>query len=154
DYELDVIAKKGYSAYFLIVSDFTVWAKNQGIAVGPGRGSAAGSIVSYCMNITGIDPMYFELPFERFLNPFRPSPPDIDMDFEDVRRDEVIRYVTEKYGIDHVAQIITFGKMEAKAAIRDVGRALSFPYADPHTLSKLIPLGNSTKKAIDTVPEL
>lgn len=154
DYELDVIAKKGYSAYFLIVSDFTVWAKNQGIAVGPGRGSAAGSIVSYCMNITGIDPMYFELPFERFLNPFRPSPPDIDMDFEDVRRDEVIRYVTEKYGVGHVAQIITFGKMEAKAAIRDVGRALGFPYADPDRLSKLIPLGASIKKAVDTVPEL
>jgi DNA polymerase-3 subunit alpha len=154
DYELDVIAKKGYSAYFLIVSDFTVWAKNQGIAVGPGRGSAAGSIVSYCMNITGIDPMFFELPFERFLNPFRPSPPDIDMDFEDVRRDEVIRYVTEKYGKDHVAQIITFGKMEAKAAIRDVGRALGFPYADPDRLSKLIPLGSSIKKALDTVAEL
>lgn len=154
DYELEVIAKKGYSAYFLIVSDFTVWAKNQGIAVGPGRGSAAGSLVSYCMNITGIDPIYFELPFERFLNPLRPSPPDIDMDFEDVRRDEVIRYVTEKYGVDHVAQIITFGKMEAKAAIRDVGRALGFPYADPDRLSKLIPLNTSIKKAIDTVPEL
>ena len=121
DYELDVIAKKGYSAYFLIVSDFTVWAKNQGIAVGPGRGSAAGSIVSYCMNITGIDPIYFDLPFERFLNPFRPSPPDIDMDFEDVRRDEVLKYVTDKYGVDKVAQIITFGRMESRAAIRDVG---------------------------------
>ncbi len=154
DYELEVIATKGYSAYFLIVSDFTVWAKDQGIAVGPGRGSAAGSLVSYCMNITGIDPIYFELPFERFLNPFRPSPPDIDMDFEDVRRDDVIRYVTEKYGVDHVAQIITFGKMEAKAAIRDVGRALGFPYADPDRLSKLIPTGNSITKAIDTVPEL
>jgi DNA polymerase-3 subunit alpha len=153
DYELDVIKTKGYSAYFLIVSDFTVWAKNQGIAVGPGRGSAAGSIVSYCMSITGIDPIYFELPFERFLNPFRPSPPDIDMDFEDVRRDEVIAYVTQKYGASHVAQIITFGKMEAKAAIRDVGRALGFPYSDPDILSKLVPTGMSIQKTLDGVPE-
>lgn len=154
DYELDVIAKKGYSAYFLIVSDFTVWAKNQGIGVGPGRGSAAGSIVSYCMNITGIDPIFFDLPFERFLNPFRPSPPDIDMDFEDVRRDEVLKYVTDKYGADHVAQIITFGRMESRGAIRDVGRALGFPYADPDKIAKLIPQGMPIKKAIDSVHEL
>ncbi len=154
DYELDVIAKKGYSAYFLIVSDFTVWAKNQGIAVGPGRGSAAGSIVSYCMNITGIDPIYFDLPFERFLNPFRPSPPDIDMDFEDARRDEVLKYVTDKYGVDKVAQIITFGRMESRAAIRDVGRALGFPYADPDRIAKLIPQGTKIQKALDTVHEL
>src|SRR5690606_11652500 len=153
DYELDVIATKGYSAYFLIVSDFAVWAKEQGIAVGPGRGSAAGSIVSYCMNITGIDPIYFELPFERFLNPFRPSPPDIDMDFEDVRRDEVIKYVTDKYGKDHVAQIITFGRMESRAAIRDVGRALGFPYADPDKIAKLIPQGTKISKALATVQE-
>lgn len=154
DYELDVIAKKGYSAYFLIVSDFTVWAKEQGIGVGPGRGSAAGSIVSYCMNITGIDPIYFDLPFERFLNPYRPSPPDIDMDFEDVRRDEVIKYVTDKYGADHVAQIITFGRMESRAAIRDVGRALGFPYADPDRIAKLIPQGTKISKALASVHEL
>jgi DNA polymerase-3 subunit alpha len=140
-YELDIINTKGYSTYFLIVQDFVNWAKENGIAVGPGRGSAAGSVVSYILNITGIDPLYFNLPFERFLNPFRPSPPDIDLDFADDRRDEVIAYVTKRYGNDKVAQIITFGTMEAKGAVRDAGRALGMPYAQPDRISKMIPLG-------------
>src|SRR3989344_5779600 len=106
DYELSIIGKKGYATYFLIVADFVNWAKKQGILVGPGRGSAAGSVVSFILGITGLDPFYFSLPFERFLNPERPSPPDIDLDFADDRRDEVIAYVTQKYGDDKVAQII------------------------------------------------
>lgn len=141
DYELDIINTKGYSTYFLIVQDFVNWAKNNGVGVGPGRGSAAGSIIGYILNITGIDPLYFKLPFERFLNPFRPSPPDIDLDFADDRRDDVIAYVTQKYGEDKVAQIITFGTMEAKGAVRDAGRALGMPYAQPDRISKMIPLG-------------
>lgn len=139
--ELTVINSKGYSTYFLIVSDFVNWAKSQEIAVGPGRGSAAGSVVSYILGITGIDPLFFNLPFERFLNPFRPTPPDIDLDFADDRRDEVIAYVTQKYGQDRVAQIITFGTMEARGAIRDAGRALGLPYATPDRIAKMIPLG-------------
>ncbi|MEK7165332.1 MAG: PHP domain-containing protein, partial [Patescibacteria group bacterium] len=141
DYELSIITHKRYSTYFLIVADFVNWAKNNGILVGPGRGSAAGSVVSYCLGITGIDPFYFMLPFERFLNPQRPSPPDIDLDFADDRRDEVIAYVTDKYGDDKVAQIITFGTMEARAAVRDTGRALGMPYSQPDSIAKLIPLG-------------
>jgi len=139
--ELTVIIKKGYEAYFLIVADFVNWAKNKGISVGPGRGSAAGSVVSYALNITDADPFYFNLPFERFLNPARPSAPDIDLDFADTRRDEVIEYVTSKYGTDKVAQIITFGTMEARQAVRDVGRALGMPYAAPDRISKMIPPG-------------
>lgn len=139
DYELSVIASKGYSTYFLIVQDFVNWAKNQGIAVGPGRGSAAGSLVAYVLKITELNPLEFELPFERFLNPQRPTPPDIDMDFADNRRDEVIAYVTEKYGKEKVAQIITFGTMESKQAIRDTTRALGLPYATGDRLSKMIP---------------
>ena len=159
NYELDIITKKGYSTYFLIVSDFVNWAKDQGIGVGPGRGSAAGSVISYVLGITGIDPFYFRLPFERFLNPFRPSPPDIDLDFADDRRDEVIAYVTQKYGDDKVAQIITFGTMEARGAVRDAGRALGMPYAKPDRISKLIPIGAqgssmTIDKAIDMTPEL
>ena len=141
DYELDIINKKGYSTYFLIVQDFVNWAKDHGIAVGPGRGSAAGSVVSYILGITGIDPFFFKLPFERFLNPQRPSPPDIDLDFADDRRDEVIAYVTGKYGSDRVAQIVTFGTMEARGAVRDAGRALGMPYAAPDRISRMIPPG-------------
>ena len=158
-YELDIINKKGYSAYFLIVQDFVNWAKNNGIAVGPGRGSAAGSVISYILNITGLNPLYFNLPFERFLNPFRPSPPDIDLDFEDDRRDEVIAYVTARYGKDKVAQIITFGTMEARGAVRDAGRALGMPYAAPDRISKMIPPGfqgnaMTIEKALEQSPEL
>lgn len=159
EYELDIITKKGYSTYFLIVSDFVNWAKSQSIAVGPGRGSAAGSVVSYILGITGIDPFFFHLPFERFLNPQRPSPPDIDLDFADDRRDEVIAYVTQKYGDDKVAQIITFGTMEARGAVRDAGRALGLPYAKPDRISKMIPMGSqgfgmTIGRAIEISPEL
>ena len=158
-YELDIINKKGYSTYFLIVQDFVNWAKENGIAVGPGRGSAAGSVISYILNITGLNPLYFNLPFERFLNPSRPSPPDIDLDFEDDRRDEVIAYVTARYGADRVAQIITFGTMEARGAVRDAGRALGMPYSDPDRIAKLIPPGfqgnaMTIEKAIEQSPEL
>lgn len=159
DYELSIITQKGYSTYFLIVADFVNWAKEKGIAVGPGRGSAAGSLVAYSLKITDLDPIFHALPFERFMNPNRPSPPDIDLDFADDRRDEVIAYVTDKYGKDRVAQIITFGTMEAKQAVRDVGRALGMPYAQPDRIAKLIPLGAqgfpmTIDKAIQTTPEL
>jgi len=153
DYELGIIIDKGFASYFLIFEDFVNWAKDNGIRVGPGRGSAAGSLVSYVLNITSIDPLFHNLPFERFLNPHRPTPPDIDMDFADDKRDEVIEYVRNKYGEDKVAQIITFGKMEARAAIRDIGRVLGFPYADPDKLAKMIPFGSSIEDAIKTVPE-
>lgn len=139
--ELSVIIKKSYEAYFLIVADFVNWAKSKGISVGPGRGSAAGSVVSYALNITDVDPFFFNLPFERFLNPARPSAPDIDLDFADTRRDEVIEYVTSRYGKDKVAQIITFGTMEARQAVRDAGRALGMPYAAPDRIAKMIPPG-------------
>ena len=141
DYEIDVILNKGYETYFLTVADFVNWAKDRGISVGPGRGSAAGSVVSYILRITDVDPFYFNLPFERFLNPERPSAPDIDLDFADTRRDEVIAYVTEKYGKDKVAQIITFGTMEARGSVRDAGRALGMPYSQPDRISKMIPPG-------------
>lgn len=141
DYEVDIILKKGYETYFLTVADFVNWAKDHGISVGPGRGSAAGSVVSYALRITDVDPFYFNLPFERFLNPERPSAPDIDLDFADTRRDEVIQYVTKKYGKDKVAQIITFGTMEARGSVRDAGRALGMPYAQPDRISKMIPPG-------------
>jgi len=159
DYELSVILKKGYETYILIVADFVNWAKSHGITVGPGRGSNAGSIVSYALNISDIDPLYFKLPFERFLNPMRPSPPDIDLDFADNRRDEVIEYVTEKYGRDKVAQIITFGTMEARGSVRDIGRALGYSYAIPDRISKMIPLGwqghsMTIDKALEQSPEL
>ncbi len=158
-YELGIISKKGYATYFLIVQDFVNWAKDHGIAVGPGRGSAAGSVISYILGITGIDPFFFKLPFERFLNPSRPTPPDIDLDFADDRRDEVIAYVTEKYGSDKVAQIITFGTMEARGAVRDGGRALGMPYAGPDRISKMIPPGfqgapMTIDKALDQSNEL
>lgn len=157
-YELGVINDKGYAAYFLITQDFVNWAKKNGIAVGPGRGSAAGAFVSYCIGITTINPLAHDLAFERFLNPQRPTPPDIDLDFADTRRDEVIRYVSEKYGADHVAHVITFGKMEARVAVRDIGRVLGLPYEDPDKIAKLIPNDpqkkTSLKQAIETVPEL
>ncbi len=137
--ELDIIKKMDYSSYFLIVWDFISYAKKIGIPVGPGRGSAAGSLVSYCLGITDIDPVKYTLLFERFLNPERISMPDIDVDFCKDRRSEVISYVTEKYGKEHVAQIITFGTMAARAAIRDVGRALDFPYAEVDRIAKLTP---------------
>ena len=137
--ELDMIKKMGYASYFLIVWDFISYAKKKGIPVGPGRGSAAGSLVSFCLGITDIDPVKYTLLFERFLNPERISMPDIDVDFCKDRRSEVILYVAEKYGKDHVAQIITFGTMAARAAIRDVGRALDFPYAEVDRIAKLTP---------------
>ena len=139
DYELSIILKKDFSTYFLIVQDFVNWAKRQHIAVGPGRGSVAGSLVAYTLGITDINPLDYNLPFERFLNPDRPTPPDIDVDFADKRRDEVIQYVRNKYGDNKVAQIITFGTMEARLAVRDVSRALGFSYSEGDRLAKMIP---------------
>jgi len=153
EYELSVIEKTGYASYFLIVQDFVNWAKENGIVVGPGRGSAAGSFVSYITGITNIDPIEYDLLFERFLNPERVSMPDVDMDFADDRRDEVLDYVRKKYGEDHVSQIITFGTMAARAAIRDTGRALGFPYEFCDKTSKMIPMFTSIKKALEDVPE-
>ncbi len=154
EYELGVINKMGFTDYFLIVQDFINWAKRNDIPVGPGRGSAAGSIVSYALGITEIDPLKYKLLFERFLNPERVSMPDIDVDIGDRRRDEVIEYVRNKYGRDHVAQVATFGRMEARAVIRDVGRALDFSYAEMDKIAKLIPFNASLEKAIELVPEL
>lgn len=154
EYELGVILKAGYPSYFLIVQDFVTWAKKQGIVVGPGRGSAAGSIVAYILFITNVDPLAYDLYFERFLNPERVSMPDIDLDFADTRRDEVLRYVEEKYGKDHVAQIITFGTMAARVSIRDVGRVLAKPYSFCDTLAKLIPPHMTLAQSIEAVPEL
>ncbi len=139
EYEMAMIRRMGFVEYFLIVSDFIGYAKRQGIPVGPGRGSAAGSMVAYCLDITDVDPMKYSLYFERFLNPERVSMPDIDVDFCYRRRGEVIDYVNRKYGEDHVAQIVTFGTMAAKGAIRDVGRALSVPYAEVDAISKQVP---------------
>ncbi len=154
DFELSVIEKTGFASYFLIVQDFINWAKNNSIVVGPGRGSAAGSIISYLTNITNLDPLTYELLFERFLNPERISMPDIDVDFADDRRDEVIRYVEQKYGADHVAQIITFGTMAARAAIRDVGRVMGLSYTYCDRVAKLIPMFSSLTDAITNVSEL
>src|SRR5918996_1469260 len=138
-HELAVIEKMGFAGYFLVVWDFIHYARSHGVAVGPGRGSSAGSLVAYCLGITNIDPMRYGLLFERFLNPERISMPDMDIDFADDRRDEVIRYVADKYGRDRVAHIITFGTMGAKAAIRDVGRVLGMTYADVDRIAKLVP---------------
>ena len=138
-YEMDMIRKMGFVDYFLIVSDFIGYAKSNGIPVGPGRGSAAGSMASYCLNITDVDPMKYNLYFERFLNPERVSMPDIDIDFCIRRRQEVIDYVNRKYGADHVAQIVTFGTMLAKGSLRDVGRVMNVPYAEVDALAKQIP---------------
>ncbi len=140
EYELDIIQKKGYSSYFICVADYVAYAKDHGI-VETTRGSAAGSLVSYVLGITTVDPIRFNIPFERFLNPFRPSPPDIDTDFADDRREEMIEYVTKKYGKKNVAQIITFGTMAARASVRDVGRALGLAYTFCDQVAKLIPLG-------------
>jgi DNA polymerase-3 subunit alpha len=139
DFELGVISKMGYEGYFLIVADFINWGKNQGIIFGPGRGSAAGSIVAFVTNITDLDPLKYDLLFERFLNPDRISMPDIDIDIQDTRRNEVIDYVTEKYGQDRVAQIITFGTMAARNAVRDTGRALGMSYAEVDIIAKKVP---------------
>ena len=141
DYELDMIEQMGFTDYFLIVSDFVGFARSQGIPVGPGRGSAAGSMVSYCLHITDIDPMKYGLYFERFLNPERVSMPDIDMDFGDTRRDEVFEYVRRKYGQDRVAHIVTFGTMAARGVIRDVGRVMNMPYAEVDVVAKQVPGG-------------
>ncbi|HOZ03097.1 MAG TPA: DNA polymerase III subunit alpha [Candidatus Woesebacteria bacterium] len=158
EYELEIINTKGYATYFLITQDFVNWAKEQGIGVGPGRGSAAGSLVSFSLGITSINPLIHGLAFERFLNPQRPTPPDIDLDFADDRRDEVIEYVAQKYGRDKVAHVITFGRMEARVAVRDIGRVLGLPYEEPDKIAKLIPnhptKRTSLKQAIETVPEL
>ena len=154
EYELKTITDKGYATYFLIVQDFVNWAKRQGIRVGPGRGSVAGSIVSYSLRITSLDPLFFALPFERFMHPDRPSTPDIDLDFADDRRDEVIDYVVKKYGVEKVAHIISFGRMESRGAVRDIGRVLGMPYSDPDRIAKLIPMGISIKEALKSVPEL
>ncbi|MFR7855446.1 MAG: DNA polymerase III subunit alpha, partial [Acutalibacteraceae bacterium] len=156
DYELGVIERMGYVDYFLIVADFVMFAKSHGIPVGPGRGSGAASIVAYCIGITGIDPLKYDLIFERFLNPERVSMPDFDIDFCYIRRQEVIDYVISKYGSDHVAQIVTFGTMAARAAVRDVGRAMDIPYAACDKIAKLIPreLGMTLKQAIEKTPEL
>ena len=158
EYELKVINDKGYPAYFLVVADFVNWMRERGI-ITTTRGSAAGSLVSYCLGITNINPIDWLLPFERFLNPLRPSAPDIDVDIADNRRNEAIDYVTQKYGTDKVAQIITFGTMLARAAVRDVGRVLGIPYAKCDAIAKLIPPPRQgfpmpIAKALQTVPEL
>ena len=156
EYEIGVISRMGYVNYYLIVWDFIRYAKENGIPVGPGRGSGAASIVAYCMHITEVDPMQYSLIFERFLNPERVSMPDFDTDFCQERRPEVIEYVMRKYGTDHVAQIATFGTMAARGAIRDVGRALNFTYAETDVVAKLVPttLHITLKEALEVSPKL
>ena len=156
EYEIGVISRMGYVNYYLIVWDFIRYAKENGIPVGPGRGSGAASIVAYCMHITEVDPMQYALIFERFLNPERVSMPDFDTDFCQERRPEVIEYVTRKYGADHVAQIATFGTMAARGAIRDVGRALNFSFAETDVVAKLVPttLHITLKDALEVSPKL
>src|SRR5216117_3381469 len=151
-----MIKKMGYTGYFLIVWDFIRHARERGIPVGPGRGSSAGSLVAYSMRITDVDPIDFDLIFERFLNPERVSLPDIDIDFCERRRGEVIEYVTRKYGRENVAQIITFGTMKAKAVVRDVGRVLEMPFADVDKVAKQIPaaLDMTLDKALEENPIL
>src|SRR5712664_308065 len=156
-YELGVVSKMGFSGYFLVVWDFISYARRQGIAVGPGRGSSAGSLVAYCLGITNVDPIRYGLIFERFLNPERISMPDMDIDFADDRRDEVIRYVVDRYGADRVAHIITFGTMGAKAVIRDVARVLGFSYGEADRIAKLVPgfpLNISLDEALEKSPPL
>ena len=157
EYELSVIETVGYESYFLIVQDFINWSRDHKVMVGPGRGSAAGSLVCFLIGITDVDPLEHSLIFERFLNPERISMPDIDTDIEDTRRDEVIQYTRERYGSDHVAQIITFGTMAARNAIRDVGRALGVPYNECDYIAKLIPSGPggmNLKEALENLPEV
>ncbi|MFH1894855.1 MAG: DNA polymerase III subunit alpha [Patescibacteria group bacterium] len=153
EYELSVIEKTGFAGYFLIVQGFVNWAKQNRIVVGPGRGSCGGSLVAYVLNITNIDPLKYNLLFERFLNPERISLPDIDLDFTDRRRDEVLNYIAEKYGRDRVAQIITFGTMAARAAIRDVGRAMMIPYSYCDKVAKMIPFGLTLDQTLASVSE-
>jgi len=153
DYELEVIEKTGFTPYFLIVQDFVNFAKEKKIAVGPGRGSVGGSLVAYLLGITNIDPLKYNLLFERFLNPERISPPDIDIDFSDERRDEIIDYLSQKYGKECVAQIITFGRMNARAVVRDVGRVLKLPYSFCDKLAKMIPFGMTLSEAMEKNPE-
>ena len=154
DYELEVIIKMQFPAYMLIIADIVNWAKNKNIVVGPGRGSAAGSLVSYVLSITNVDPIQYNLLFERFLNPDRISMPDIDLDFADTRRDEVLEYVSDKYGKNNVAQIITFGTMASRVAVRDVGRVLDFQYGFCDRIAKLIPNFYSLDKALNEVEEI
>ncbi len=153
NYELGIINQTGFASYFLIVQDFVNWAKENRIVVGPGRGSVGGSLVAYLLNITNVDPLKYNLLFERFLNPERISLPDIDLDFTDRRRDEVINYVAQKYGRDRVAQIITFGTMAARAVVRDVGRALNYTYTYCDHLAKMIPFGLTLDETLKKVPE-
>ncbi len=157
-FELGVIQRMKFPGYFLIVADFIKWAKQHDIPVGPGRGSGAGSLVAYALTITDVDPMRFSLLFERFLNPERVSMPDFDIDFCQDRREEVIRYVQQKYGREQVAQIITFGSLQARAALRDVGRVLEMPYGQVDKICKLVPNNpaNPTplSKAIEEEPRL
>ena len=153
DYELSVVSETGFAGYFLIVQDFVNWAKSNRIVVGPGRGSAGGSLVAFLLNITEVNPLQYDLLFERFLNPERISMPDIDLDFTDRRRDEVINYVSEKYGKNNVAQIITFGTMASRAVIRDVGRAMEMPYAFCDQIAKMVPQGFSLTDCMDKVTE-
>lgn len=156
NYELSVIKTMGFAGYFLIVQDFIAAGRDLGVAVGPGRGSAAGSAVAFCVGITNIDPIKYNLLFERFLNPERVSMPDIDIDFDDEGREKVIDYVVDKYGKNQVAQIITFGTMAAKSSIRDVARVMDYPLPDSDRLAKLVPEtpGISLKKAFAEVSEL
>lgn len=158
NYEIEIIKTKGYATYFLVVADLVNWARGRGI-ISTTRGSAAGSLAAYALGITTMNPLEYKLPFERFLNPSRPTPPDIDMDFADNRRDEVLQYVSEKYGKNQVAQIVTFGTMMARAAIRDVGRALGMPYSKCDRIAKMIPFGKqgfhmTIERAITIAPEL
>ena len=154
-YEMGIIRQMGFVDYFLIVSDFIGYAKGRGIPVGPGRGSAAGSMVAYCMAITDVDPMKYSLYFERFLNPERVTMPDIDVDFCFERRQEVIDYVGRKYGADRVVQIVTFGTMAARGVIRDVGRVMDLPYAFVDSIAKMVPteLNITLDKALKMNPE-
>ena len=156
EYEMDTIAQMGYVNYYLIVWDFIRYAQSVGIPVGPGRGSGVGSLAAYCVGITNVDPMRYDLLFERFLNPERVSMPDFDIDFSDERRDEMIDYVVDKYGADHVAQIVTFGTMAARGALRDVGRALNIPYNKVDQVAKLVPfsLGMTLDTAMKQSKEL
>ncbi len=156
EYELSVVCEMGYAQYYLIVRDFIHYAKKNGIPVGPGRGSGAGSLAAYCLGITAVDSIKYNLLFERFLNPERVSMPDFDIDFSDERRGEVIEYVASKYGHDRVSQIVTFGTLKARAVVRDVGRALGFTYAETDAVAKLIPrfLDVTIDSALETVPEL
>src|SRR5256712_11022727 len=155
-HEIQMIQKMRFEGYFLVVWDFIRYARSQGVPVGPGRGSAAGSLASYALRITDVDPLQYDLIFERFLNPERVSMPDIDIDFCMRRRGELIEYVTQKYGRANVAQIITFGTMAAKAAVKDVGRVMDIPYGEVDRLAKLIPatLGIELEEALEEAPQL